>query len=121
MASTAFRSVTPLVPRINGADYIAFPLDGNAGGEETECFYTMTVIAEGGPGDVTSNPALVSISSGETGIYQVACDEAYEFIASAYASSEFYKDNVLVATGLTANIAIDADTEIKIVFQEAPS
>ena len=111
MASTAFRSVTPLVPRINGADYIAFPLDGSA---EEGCRYSITVVAEGESGTVTSNPSLVEVDSGGTEVYQVPCDETYEFLASG--TAEFYKDDVLVATGLTADIAIDADSEIKIVF-----
>jgi hypothetical protein len=119
MASTAFRSVTPLVPRINGADYIAFPLDGNVSGAEgNDCQYAMTVIAEGEPGTVTSNPSLVNVDSGETEVYQVPCDETYEFLASG--TAEFYKDDVLVATGVTADIAIDADSEIKIVFLYNP-
>jgi hypothetical protein len=111
MASTAFRSVTPLVPRINGADYIAFPLDGS---EDEGCQYNITVIAEGASGTVTSNPSLVNIDVGQTNVYQASCDSIYEFVASA--SAIFYKDNVPVATGLAADIAIDADTEIKVIF-----
>lgn len=116
MASTAFRSVTPLVPRINGANYIAFPLDGNVSGADGgECFYVLTVIVEGTSGSVTSNPALVDLTVGETEVYQVTCDDAYEFIASSTAT--FYKDGVPAGTGLSSNIPIDADTEIKVIFQ----
>jgi hypothetical protein len=100
MSSTAFQSITPLTPRINGVSYTAFPLDGDIP-SSTPSTYRLTIIAESfkptlPAGEmVSTDPAGISITlpegiSTQTAFFDYPIDQAIEITMT---------DNIIVLGG----------------------
>lgn len=104
MSSTAFQSVTPIIPRLVGVGYGAFPLDADQLiASQPMVTYTVTVT-------VVDNPSSVLVTSNPSGILLDTDIEQTAFYAfSAGTSLELTTDTLSDFSGWTGDIEPNAD------------
>lgn len=103
-SSTAFKSVTPIIPRLAGIGYGAFPLDADQLiASQPVATYTVTVT-------VTDNQSRVVVSSDPIGIFIDTDNEQTAFYTfNAGTTLELTENSTAVFLGWTGDIEPNAD------------